>query len=207
MSNRIAPAFLATLALAACAAMVFAAIALGGRCGDQTCRSDMSVSGHAEPQPIRKGEKTELKITPKNDGPDGALAVDLQVDVPRQLKILGTRVHGGFGCNVSGTFVQCNMGDFARDQLGVVRIEVKGIEEGDLRLQGPRLRLRHRRSQRRQQPGRDHRGRAGPGLGDRGRLSPREPAPGRRDAVVDGRLRLVLLAHGGQQEALVGGRG
>ena len=130
MTNRIAPAFLAALALAACAAMAFAAIALGGRCGDQTCRSDMSVSGHAEPQPIRKGEKTELKITPKNDGPDGALAVDLQVDVPRQLKILDTRVHGGFGCNVSGTFVQCNMGDFAKDQLGVVRIQVKGKKKG-----------------------------------------------------------------------------
>lgn len=130
MSDRIAPVMVLTLGLAAAVAMVFAAVALGGRCGDQPCRSDMSVSGHAEPQPIRKGEKTELKITPKNDGPDGALAVDLQVDVPHQLKILETRVYGGFGCNVSGTFVRCDMGDFARDQLGVVRIKVKGKRKG-----------------------------------------------------------------------------
>ena len=130
MRTRIAPTLLAVLALAAGAAMVFSALALAGRCGDQACRSDMSVSGHAEPQPIRKGEKTELKITPKNDGPDGALAVDLQVDVHRKLKILGTRVYGGFGCDVSGTFVQCDMGDFARDQLGVVRVKVKGKKKG-----------------------------------------------------------------------------
>ena len=130
MRSRIAPTLLATLALAAGVTMVFAAIALGGRCGDQTCRSDMSVSGHAEPQPIRKGEKTELKITPKNDGPDSAFKVDLQVDVPRQLKILGTKVYGGFGCDVSGTFVRCDMGDFASQQLGVVRIQVKGKRKG-----------------------------------------------------------------------------
>jgi Domain of unknown function DUF11 len=117
------------LALLAAGALAPAATG-GGRCGDQPCRADMSVSGHAEPQPIRKGQKTELKVTPKNDGPDGALAVDLQVDVHRKLKILGTRVFGGFGCDVQGTFVQCDMGDFARDQLGVVRIKVKGKKKG-----------------------------------------------------------------------------
>jgi hypothetical protein len=130
VQRRPAPALILTLGLCAVTAMVFAAVALAGRCGDQACRSDMSVSGHAEPQPIRKGEKTELKITPKNDGPDGALAVDLQVDVPAGLKILDTRVYGGFGCNVSGTFVRCNMGDFASQQLGVVRIKVKGKRKG-----------------------------------------------------------------------------
>lgn len=130
MRRRRTPKLLIALALAAGATFAFAALALAGRCGDAACRADMSVSGHAEPQPIRKGEKTELKITPKNDGPDGALAVDLQVDVHRKLKILKTRVYGGFGCDVSGTFVQCDMGDFARDQLGVVRIKVKGKRKG-----------------------------------------------------------------------------
>jgi hypothetical protein len=130
MIARRTPMFLIAMAVAASAAFAFAALALAGRCGDAACRSDMSVSGHAEPQPIRKGEKTELKITPKNDGPDGALAVDLQVDVHRKLKILGTKVYGGFGCRVSGTFVQCDMGDFAKDQLGVVRIKVKGKKKG-----------------------------------------------------------------------------
>jgi len=114
--------------VAAC--LLAPAAAGGGRCGDQTCRADVSVSGHAEPQPIRRGETSELKVTPKNDGPDGALAIDLQVDVPHQLKILKTRVHGGFGCDVQGTFVQCDMGDFASQQLGVVRIKVRGKKKG-----------------------------------------------------------------------------
>ncbi len=112
------------------AALLAPSSAISGRCGDATCRSDMSISGHAEPQPIRKGEKTELKITPKNDGPDGALAVEVHVDIPQQLKVKDTRVHGGFGCSVQGTFVDCEMGDFAKDQLGVIRIEVKGRKKG-----------------------------------------------------------------------------
>ena len=119
------------LGSAALAALALAPAATGGgRCGEQGCRADVGISGHAEPQPIRRGEKTELKITPKNNGPDGALAVDVQVDVPRQLKILKTEVHGGFGCKVEGTFVRCDMGDFAAEQLGVIRIKVKGKKKG-----------------------------------------------------------------------------
>jgi Domain of unknown function DUF11 len=120
----IVPGVLATAALLA------PSTAIGGRCGDAACRSDMSISGHAEPQPIRKGEKSTLKITPKNDGPDGALAVEVHVDVPSELKIVDTKVHGGFGCDVQGTFVDCEMGDFAKDQLGVIKIEVKGKKKG-----------------------------------------------------------------------------
>ena len=118
------------LALAAVGAAVLASPAIGGRCGDQTCRSDMSISGHAEPQPIRRGEKSTLKITPKNDGPDGALAVEVHVDVPYQLKILRTEVHGGHGCSVQGTFIDCEMGDFASQQLGVIKVRVKGKKKG-----------------------------------------------------------------------------
>ena len=101
-----------------------------GRCGELPCRADISVSGHAEPQPIRRGKTTSLKLTPKNDGPDAALDIDLQVDVPSQLKILGTRTYGGFGCDISGTFVRCDLGDFASQQLAVVRIDVRGKRKG-----------------------------------------------------------------------------
>jgi hypothetical protein len=117
-------------ALAAIGAALFASPAVGGRCGDQTCRADMSISGHAEPQPIRRGEKSTLKITPKNDGPDGALAVEVHVDVPYQLKILSTEVHGGRNCSVQGTFIDCEMGDFASQQLGVIKVRVKGKRKG-----------------------------------------------------------------------------
>ena len=101
-----------------------------GRCGDLPCRADVSVSGHAEPQPIHKNETTTLKITPKNDGPDAALDIDLQVDVPRQLKIKSVEHYGGLGCSVDGTFVRCDMGDFNDQQLGVVKIKLKGKRKG-----------------------------------------------------------------------------
>lgn len=120
----------AVLAVAAAAAAVLAVSAIAGRCGERACRADMSISGHAEPQPIRRGEKTELIIRPKNDGPDGALAVEVHVDVPDALKIVDTRVYGGFGCSVQGTFVDCEMGDFASQQLGTIKIRAKGKRKG-----------------------------------------------------------------------------
>lgn len=112
------------------AGLVLAAASWAGRCGDQACRADIALSGHAEPQPIRRGEKTELKITPKNQGPDAAKDVEVHVDVHRKLKIKRARTFGGHGCQVSGTFVQCKMGDFSNQQLGVVRIKVKGKKKG-----------------------------------------------------------------------------
>src|SRR4051812_39425938 len=106
---------------AAIATLALAATATGrGRCGDQACHADVSVSGHAEPQPIHRGETTELKITPKNDGPDGALHIDLHVDVPPRLRILEVRHYGGLRCRVKGSFVRCNLGDFANQQEAVV---------------------------------------------------------------------------------------
>lgn len=99
-------------------------------CSNTHSCADVSISGHAEPQPIRRGEKSELKITPKNDGPSAAYGIEVHVDVPRQLKIKRTRVYGGSHCDVKGTFVQCYMGDFANQQLGVIRITVKAKRRG-----------------------------------------------------------------------------
>ncbi len=62
---------------------------------DNKC-ADISISGHAEPQPIRRGQRTTLKITAKNNGPgellrglgpgDGAEAAQgqAQVDLRRR---------------------------------------------------------------------------------------------------------------------------
>ena len=117
------------------ALLALAAPAAGGpdpapRCSTIDGCADVSVSGHAEPQPIRRGETSELKITPKNDGPGAAYGIDLQVNVPYQLKIKKVTLYGGRSCKTKGTFVQCDMGDFANQQEGVVRIKVKGTRVG-----------------------------------------------------------------------------
>ena len=122
-------------------AIVAGALALAGaadgwhgggaaRCSQSYGCADVSVSGHAEPQPIKRKGRSELKVTPKNDGPGAAYGIDLQVDVPRQLKILKVVHYGGNSCYFRGTFVQCDLGDFANQQEAVVRITVKGKRKG-----------------------------------------------------------------------------
>ena len=102
----------------------------GGRCGDQPCRADVDISGHAEPQPIRLGQTSQLKFTVKNDGPDGALGVVLQTTVPYDLRIIGIARYGGLSCSQQGTFVKCSFGDFRREQEGLIRITVKPRKTG-----------------------------------------------------------------------------
>jgi hypothetical protein len=124
----------ATLALLAAVALAAAAPAVAGadgRCGPKPCKADVGISGHAEPQPIRRGETSRLKITVKNNGPDGALGVWMQTDVPRQLKIVRVdRYGGGWSCDVQGTFVKCDLGDFRREQEVVIVITVRGGVRG-----------------------------------------------------------------------------
>lgn len=123
----------ASLAAALAVLLALAAATLAwasGRCGDQACRADVDISGHAEPQPIRLGDTSEIKLTAKNDGYDGALAIDLQATVPNGLQILSVDHFGGRSCSQQGTFVRCDLGDFAREQEAVVRIKVKGVKVG-----------------------------------------------------------------------------
>lgn len=101
-----------------------------GRCGSRTCRADVSVSGHAEPQPVRPGDESEFTFTPMNNGEDGALKIDFQVTIPDGLKIVSVRNFGGNSCTTQGTFVRCDLGDFADQQQAVVRIKVKALRVG-----------------------------------------------------------------------------
>lgn len=104
--------------------------AAGGRCGDQACRADVDISGHAEPQPIRMGASSQFKFTVKNDGPDGALGISMQTTIPYNLRITKIVRYGGYSCDQKGTFVKCYFGDFRREQEGVVRIFVKPRKTG-----------------------------------------------------------------------------
>lgn len=93
-------------------------------------RSDVSIWGHAIPQPIKRGERSTLKFTVKNNGPDGAKGVYLHANVPDGLRIKRWRLYGGQTCVVRGTYVSCRFGDFALEQTGTVVLRVKGVKEG-----------------------------------------------------------------------------
>lgn len=120
------PGRILSLAVLAAAAPALA----DGRCGANACRADVGVSGHAEPQPIHPGEVTRLKVTAKNNGYDGALAIDLQVAVPAELRIVKVRRYGGNRCRWKQGFVRCDLGDFRREQEAVVVIYVKARRLG-----------------------------------------------------------------------------
>lgn len=111
--------------------VVISPASAGRLCETDPCRADIDISGHSEPQPIYQGETSEIKLTPKNDGYDGAFGIDVQATVPYELKILSVTLYGGrSGCTVKGTFVRCDFGDFRREQEGVVRIKVCGTKPG-----------------------------------------------------------------------------
>ena len=124
MARRPAPHVLAVgLAAAACLAAAPSAT------GDAR-RSDVSIWGHAIPQPIKHGERSTLKFTVKNNGPDGAVGVYLHANVPDGLRIKRWRLYGGRSCTVKGTYVSCDFGNFAMEQTGTVVLRVKGVKDG-----------------------------------------------------------------------------
>jgi hypothetical protein len=96
-----------------------------GRCGSQACKSDVGVSGHAEPQPIKVGESARLKFTVKNNGPNGTESTDLQTTIPDGLQILSTKTYDGPQCSVSYQFVACKLGAMANFQTMTVQVDVK----------------------------------------------------------------------------------
>lgn len=117
---------LVVVAAAGLAGASGAGVALAdGRCGAQSCKSDMSVSGHAEPSPIKVGETARLKFFVRNNGPDGTESTDFKTTVPEGLDVVGTQTYGGPQCGLSGRFVDCKLGAFAAFQTMTVQVEVK----------------------------------------------------------------------------------
>jgi len=99
-------------------------------CSNEVSCADVGISGHAEPQPIRRGNTSSLKISPKNNGPSTAYGIEVHTNVNPGLRIKDVRIYGGQSCSVSGSFVRCFFGDFVREQMGVVVIKVKGPKTG-----------------------------------------------------------------------------
>ncbi|MCW2966619.1 MAG: hypothetical protein JWM71_391 [Solirubrobacteraceae bacterium] len=127
---------LACLGASAFATACCAPALADGRCGPNPCRADVSIAGHAEPQPIYPHETTSLKVTAKNNGYDGALKIDLQVTVANGLKILKITHYGGNSCHRKVQFVRCDLGDFRREQEAVVVVKVRGPKVGTFISQG-----------------------------------------------------------------------
>ena len=119
---------LATLGLAL--VLLPSAATADGRCGPNPCMADVGIFGHAEPQPVPLGSESSYKFTAQNNGPDGTTGIEIQVTVPDGLRILSATPYGGDSCTVAGTFVDCQMGAFAAEQLGVVVIKVKTVKVG-----------------------------------------------------------------------------
>lgn len=96
--------------------------------------ADISISGHAEPQPIRRGEKTTLKLTAKNNGPAASHGDWVQTQVPQGLKVKRKTISGDgndYGCEDNGFgFVKCYTGDLTKNEVSVVKIRVKAKEKG-----------------------------------------------------------------------------
>ncbi|MDO9408726.1 hypothetical protein [Patulibacter sp.] len=108
-------------------AVSVAGVALAdGRCGAVNCRSDISVSGFAEPQPVKIGETSRLKFTVRNNGPDGTESTELKTTIPDGLKISRTLTYGGPQCGQTGQFVECKLGAFAAFQTMTVQVDVVG---------------------------------------------------------------------------------
>ena len=96
--------------------------------------ADISISGHAEPQPIHRGEKTTLKLTAKNNGVVQSYGDWVQVTVPHELKVKRKSIEGDgkdYGCSDNGYgFVKCYTGDLSQNEVSVVKIRVKAKKKG-----------------------------------------------------------------------------
>jgi hypothetical protein len=95
--------------------------------------ADISIFGHAEPQPIRKGQTSTVKLTVKNNGPVEAYGTWVQTNIPKGLKVKRKRIYGDggdYGCegNKYG-FVKCYPGDLSQHEESVVKIKVKGVKK------------------------------------------------------------------------------
>jgi hypothetical protein len=113
-------AFLAAVALAVVTATA------GADCSTSACRADVGIWGSAIPSPITPGETSLLYFTAKNNGPNSAYGIDMHVTVPYELRIEYVRDYSAASpCTVKGTFVNCYLGNFKREQLATVVIKVQ----------------------------------------------------------------------------------
>jgi Domain of unknown function DUF11 len=97
----------------------------GADCSTSGCRADVGIFGSSYPANIHPRQTSLLYFTAKDNGPGPAYGIQLQVRVPYQLKIVYARGYSGASCSIKGTFVQCDEGNFRREQLAVVVIKVK----------------------------------------------------------------------------------
>lgn len=120
-----------TLTLAV-AALLAAAPAFGEDvCPSVGCKADVSVSGHAEPTPIRVGENSEFKFTVANNGPQTSYGAMLHTTIPSGLRVTSVQSYGKYECSADGAGkIDCAIGDLVNEQLAVVLVKVRGLKVG-----------------------------------------------------------------------------
>ena len=131
---KLLPISLATAALTAAVLLGPPAATARNDCTVEAKCADISISGHAEPQPIHRGEKTTLKLTAKNNGVVQSYGDWVQVTVPHELKVKRKSIEGDgkdYGCSDNGYgFVKCYTGDLSQNEVSVVKIRVKAKKKG-----------------------------------------------------------------------------
>lgn len=107
------------------AALLGSTATAGADCATSGCRADVGIWGASIPSriPRRPSASSLLYFTAKDNGPGPAYGIDMHVTVPDQLRIEYARAYPGH-CTVSGTFVNCYLGNFRREQLADVVIKV-----------------------------------------------------------------------------------
>ncbi len=137
LGTRISTAIAAVGVLAAAllaATLLGPGAATARECSYATNCADVSVSGHAEPQPIRRGGRSTLKITVKNNGPGRAWDSKVTAEVPRKLKVKKVHIAGDgndYGCSNNGYgYVECYPGQLSPEELAVMKVKVKAKKKG-----------------------------------------------------------------------------
>ncbi len=98
----------------------------GADCATSECRADVGMWGASYPDWIHPRQTSLLYFYAKDNGPNSAYGIDVHINVPYNLRIVYARAYSSAQqCTVKGTFINCYMGNFRREQLANVVVKVK----------------------------------------------------------------------------------
>lgn len=123
------------------ASLLTAAVALGMSstatardCTLENHCADISVTGYAAPQPVRRGDRTTLVVTAQNNGPSNSKNDWVQALVPGELIVKKVSISGdgnAEGCENNGYgFIKCKTGDLSKNEQSVMKIKVRAKKRG-----------------------------------------------------------------------------
>jgi hypothetical protein len=114
--------------IAGVAALGVLATTAGADCSTSGCRADVGMWGSTIPSRIKPTTSAYSLVyfTAKDNGPAPAYGIDMHITVPYGLKIVYADDYAAQGkCTIKGTFVNCYLGNFKREQLADITIKVR----------------------------------------------------------------------------------